>query len=162
MKLEREEFVKRFSHVFESSPWFAEEVYDRHGGQYQSADELADRFETLLMNETQSRQMALLRAHPELACAVRTDLTDASRQEQAGAGLDNCSQAEADAFASLNERYMARFGFPFIIAVRGLDRQAILERFSARIENDPGREFKTALREVCRIARLRINDACAR
>jgi OHCU decarboxylase len=107
-------------------------------------------------------QLALLRAHPELAgkLAIAGGLTAESSAEQAGAGLDSCTPDEFASFSDLNDRYGARFGHPFIIAVRGLDRAAILAAFAARIDNDPTTEFATALAEVHKIARLRLELLC--
>ena len=108
-------------------------------------------------------KLALLRAHPELAgrLAVAGALTADSTAEQASAGLDRCTPEEFAEFHRLNERYNARFGFPFIVAVRGLSRQDILAAFRARTGNDRETEFATALRQVHRIARLRL-EAMAR
>ena len=99
-----------------------------------------------------------LRAHPELAgkLAVAGGLTVESTAEQAGAGLDRCSPEEFARFTELNDQYGAKFGHPFIIAVRGLDRAAILAAFETRVNNDPSTEFATALAEVHKIARLRL------
>ena len=108
------------------------------------------------------RQLDLLRAHPELAgkLAIAGGLTAESSAEQAGAGLDSCTPAEFARFSDLNDRYGARFGHPFIIAVRGLDRAAILDAFESRVGNDRDTEFATALAEVHKIARLRLDLLC--
>ena len=103
------------------------------------------------------RQLALLRAHPMLA--RRAELTDASRAEQGGMGLDRLEAAEAEAFDGLNGAYQERFGFPFIIAVRGQrDRAAILAALNARMANGADIERAAALAEVARIARFRLDD----
>ena len=85
-------------------------------------------------------------------------LTQASSAEQAGAGLDRCSESEFSEFTELNDRYRAKFDFPFIVAVRGLTRESILERFRVRVHNDWDSEFDEALNQVHRIARLRIEQ----
>ncbi|NNE04447.1 MAG: 2-oxo-4-hydroxy-4-carboxy-5-ureidoimidazoline decarboxylase [Xanthomonadales bacterium] len=159
MKYDREQFMAHFGQVFESSPWFAESVYERHGGKIVSAFELAAQFEAALRRAGPEEQLNLLRAHPELACAVREDLTGESRREQAAAGLDACSKAEFKQFEELNRMYRDRFGFPFIIAVAGLDRHQILSAFQSRINNEHEQEFQTALDEVCKIASVRITNA---
>ncbi|MFQ5567816.1 MAG: 2-oxo-4-hydroxy-4-carboxy-5-ureidoimidazoline decarboxylase, partial [Paracoccaceae bacterium] len=103
-------------------------------------------------------QLALLRAHPDLAgkLAVRGELTPESTSEQAGAGLDRCSANEFEEFQHLNDAYKARFGFPFILAVKGHDRAAILDAFRRRAGNGRATELREALDQVHRIARLRL------
>jgi 2-oxo-4-hydroxy-4-carboxy-5-ureidoimidazoline decarboxylase len=103
------------------------------------------------------RQLALLRAHPELARPG--PLTAASTAEQGGMGLDRLAADEAAAFDALNTAYLTRFGFPFIIAVRGQrDRTAILAALSARLKHSPELEMAAALAEVAKIARFRLDD----
>jgi 2-oxo-4-hydroxy-4-carboxy-5-ureidoimidazoline decarboxylase len=99
-------------------------------------------------------KLALIRAHPELASRAR--MADASVEEQAGAGLDQCSPEEFAAFQRLNAAYNARFGFPFVVAVKGMTRGDILAAFEARLANAPEAEFEEALRQIHRIARLRL------
>jgi OHCU decarboxylase len=103
--------------------------------------------------------MNVLRAHPDLAgkLAIAGDLTRDSRQEQAGAGLDRLTPMEFERFTDLNTRYHAKFGFPFIIAVKGLTKDEILHAFENRIHNSRQVEFETACREVEKIASLRLN-----
>ena len=105
-------------------------------------------------------QLALLRAHPDLAGRLvrRGDVTDASRNEQASAGLEDCSDAEFEEFQYLNRRYTEKFNFPFILAVRGRHRTEILEAFNRRVENDVEDEFEEALQQVFQIARLRLRE----
>ncbi len=101
-------------------------------------------------------QRALICAHPELASRAR--MADASVQEQSGAGLDRCSPAEFEAFQRLNAAYNARFGFPFIVAVKGLTRADILAAFEARLANEPETEFATAIAQIHRIAGFRLAE----
>jgi 2-oxo-4-hydroxy-4-carboxy-5-ureidoimidazoline decarboxylase len=101
-------------------------------------------------------QLALIRAHPELASRAR--MAQASVKEQSGAGLDQCSPQEFEAFQRLNAAYNARFGFPFIVAVRGLSRVDILAAFEARLANDPEAEFAAAIAQIHRIAGFRLAD----
>jgi 2-oxo-4-hydroxy-4-carboxy-5-ureidoimidazoline decarboxylase len=105
------------------------------------------------------RQLALLRAHPELAgkAAVRGELTPDSTQEQSGAGLNQCSPAESARLRALNAAYNAKFGFPFILAVKGYDRAGILREFARRLECDRDTEFAEALAQTLRIARFRLD-----
>jgi OHCU decarboxylase len=152
------EFAAAFGALYEHSPWVAQEVFA--GGQVTSwdhPDSLHAACREVVLGAGHERQLALLRAHPQLAVR-QGELTSASQGEQTGAGLQHCSAAELAEFTDLNQRYLQRFGFPFIIAVRGLNRQDILEAFRARIDNPPEVEFRTALEQVCRIGRLRLQD----
>ena len=101
-------------------------------------------------------QLALIRAHPDLA--TKAKLTDDSTKEQAGAGLNTLSAEEFARFTSLNNRYRQRFGFPFIFAVKGATKHMILDSFEQRVENEPEAEFAMGLQQVCRIFRFRIED----
>jgi 2-oxo-4-hydroxy-4-carboxy-5-ureidoimidazoline decarboxylase len=156
-------FVAQFGSVFEHSSWVAEGVFEQAGDESLdisalTAEQLFQRFETVFMTAPRDRQMATLRAHPTLACALdeREQLTVDSASEQSAAGLDLCTAAEFAEFNRLNTKYSETFGFPFVIAVKGLDRQEILNNFRARVQHDSGQEFETALKQVCRIARFRI------
>ena len=105
-------------------------------------------------------KLALIRAHPELAgkLAIRGELTDASTREQAGAGLNLCSPDEFARLTALNSAYNTRFGFPFILAVRGHDRSSIIANMTQRIDNDCEVEIATALAQIERIAGFRLRD----
>lgn len=157
--LDRAGFVARFGGVYEHSPWAAERVHAQGlGAKDQSVAHLAGRLAATVDSASDAEKRALLEAHPELAgkLAVAGALTADSTREQAGAGLDQCTPAEFEEFQRLNAEYGARFGHPFIIAVAGLDRHAILEAFRRRIANTPDAEFATALAEVHKIARFRL------
>ena len=158
---DRTAFVARYGGIYEHSPWVAEAVYDA-GGADKASDPEALRAAMAAVVEAAEpeAQLALLRAHPDLAgrLALAGGLTAASSAEQAGAGLDQCSPEELARFQELNNRYTERFGFPFILAVKGKTRAEILAAFEARIDNDPKTEFRTALEQVHRIALLRLRD----
>ena len=157
--LDRAAFVEAYGGVYEHSPWVAEAVYDAGVGPGDdTAAVLARRMAQVVDAADGSIRLALLRAHPELAgrLAMADSLTADSTAEQASAGLDRCTPEEFAEFHALNERYTARFGFPFIVAVRGLSRQDILDAFRSRTGNDRETEFATALQQVHRIARLRL------
>jgi OHCU decarboxylase len=153
-------FIQAYGSVYERSPWVAEQVAET--GLQPADDEpahLAHRMAQIVDAAGVERQLALLRAHPELVgrIGLAQDMTHDSVREQAGAGLDQCSPEEFQRFHDLNHAYGARFGFPFIIAVAGLDRAAILENFSRRIHHDRDTEFEAALAQVHRIARFRLD-----
>lgn len=148
-----------FGGVYEHSPWVAEAIFDAGLSSAElSADVLARQMAAVVESAGEARQLALLRAHPELAgkLAVAGNLTDSSRQEQQGAALDKCTPDEFARFQALNAGYGLRFGFPFIIAVRGLSRTEVLQAFEARIANTKESELRTALEQVHKIARLRL------
>ena len=157
--LDRAAFVEAYGGIYEHSPWVAETVYDAGiGPADDTAAALAGRMGQVVDAAGDDVKLGLLRAHPELAgrLAMAGSLTADSTAEQASAGLDRCTPEEFAEFHTLNERYTARFGFPFIVAVRGLSRQDILGAFRSRTGNDRETEFATALQQVHRIARLRL------
>ena len=152
----REAFVGHLGGVFEHSPWVAERAYDRRP--FATREALHAAMVRAVEEAGPERQLALIRAHPELAgrAAVRGEMTDFSKQEQGGSGLLDCSPEEFARLQDLNRRYNEKFGFPFIIAVRGLDRAAIVEAFARRVENTREAEMAEALRQIARIAGLRL------
>ena len=155
--LTHEEFLARFGPVYEASPWVAEGVWP--AVEDRALDDLAALAAAMRAEvDAAPREMklALIRAHPELAS--RTRMADASVREQSGAGLDQCSPAEFGAFQRLNAAYNARFGFPFVVAVKGLSRADVLAAFEARLANDPETEFATAIAQIHRIAGFRLAD----
>ncbi len=161
--LNEAEFMAQFGGIYEHSPWVAATLWSQGlGPDDMQLSRFAARMRDIVEAGGHERQLDLLRAHPELAgkLAIAGGLTAESSSEQAGAGLDSCTAAEFARFSDLNDRYGARFGHPFIIAVRGLDRAAILAAFESRIDNDPATEFTAALAEVHKIARLRLELLC--
>jgi 2-oxo-4-hydroxy-4-carboxy-5-ureidoimidazoline decarboxylase len=150
--MNRDEFVARFGAVYEASPWVADAVWA--GDAPDDPEALPKAMRKAVDNAPREMQLALIRAHPQLA--VSGPMAEASVREQSGAGLDRCSAEELDAFRTLNAAYLARFGFPFIIAVKGLTRGEILAALAARLENDPEVEFATAIAQIHRIAGFRL------
>jgi 2-oxo-4-hydroxy-4-carboxy-5-ureidoimidazoline decarboxylase len=139
--------------LFEHSPW----VEARADARPSSGDRHADLM-AVVHDATPEEQLALIRAHPELAgkAAVDGSLTQASAAEQASAGLDRLTQAEFDRFHALNAAYFQKFGFPFIICVRVTDKAGILAAMERRLANDRDTEIATALDEIGEIVRLRL------
>ena len=160
-RMSRAAFVERFGKVFEHSPWIAEAVYDQGlGPDADTACGLHRRMVQVVRAAGRERQLELIRAHPDLAGRLGTagDLTHDSAVEQQSAGLNHCTPEEYRQFQALNGTYRERFGFPFIMAVKGRTRAEILDAFERRIENEPQAEFATALAEIERIALLRLED----
>jgi len=150
-------FVATYGGVYERSPQFAEAAWKsipHH--QLDTVEGLTHALKAAVDAAGKPAQLALIRAHPDLADRVKMSAESVS--EQAGAGLDNCSAEELAEFRSLNTAYKGRFGFPFIKAVRGFSRAEILAEFRRRAGNDPDTEFATALAEIHKIARLRLGD----
>ncbi|MNF52094.1 Uric acid degradation bifunctional protein [compost metagenome] len=157
--LSRAAFIAAFADIYEHSPWVAESVFAHGIGPEDDAIEhLHGRMARVLLSAGREAQLALINAHPDLAgkAAVRGELTAASSAEQASAGIDACSAEEFARFSELNAAYKARFGFPFIMAVKGSGRQQILEAFAQRLNNTPEQEFARALAEINKIALLRL------
>ena len=162
-RMTQADFMACFGGIYEHSPWVAAALWDEGlGPEDAKLAHFAARMRGVVDAAPHERRLALLRAHPELAgkLAVANGLTAESKSEQAGAGLDRCSPAEFARFTALNARYSDRFGHPFIIAVKGLDRAAILTAFERRIGNDAASEFAAAIEQVHRIALLRLEALC--
>lgn len=155
-ELDQTAFVALLGSVFEHSPWVAEEAWPLRP--FLGIDDLHAALCKSVVDAGEDAQLALLRAHPELAgkAAVRGELTAESAREQRGAGLDQCSPEEFAALQRHNADYVAKFGFPFIIAVRGHTRTSILAAMAARLQHTREDEFAEALHQVERIARLRL------
>ena len=156
--MDRDDFIERYGGVYEHSSWVAEEVES-----LVDADTDAETLATLMAdcvdNASADAQLALIRAHPDLAgkASIAGELTTDSTAEQASAGLDRCSREEYVRFQQLNTDYRDKFGFPFVMAVRDSSRAEILEAFQQRLGNDYDEEFEAALAEIHKIARLRLD-----
>lgn len=160
-RLARAEFVARFGGVFEHSPWIAERAFDLElGPAHDTATGLHNALCRIFRSASEAERLGVLTAHPDLAgkLAAARRLTEDSAREQAGAGLDALTDAERARFQELNTAYTARFGFPFILAVKGRSKDEILASFEARIGHDRAQEFRTACQQVERIALLRLQD----
>jgi OHCU decarboxylase len=154
-------FIERFGSVYEHSPWVAAAAYDAGlASDTDTASGLAKALAASVARGSADQKRALIEAHPDLAgkLALAKTLTADSTREQAGAGLDRLTPEELREFSELNDSYRARFGFPFIMAVKGKDKAHILAAFHARLTNDPDTETNTALVEIDRIAELRLKD----
>jgi OHCU decarboxylase len=156
----RDEFVARFGGVFEHSPWVAERAFDTTPDVSMTSDSVHEALVAPFRAASHAERLAVLRAHPDLAgkLAIAGGLTEDSKAEQAGAGLDRLSAAEHARFTGLNTAYTKKFGFPFIIAVKGLNKDDILAAFETRIDNSLEEEFETASAQVEKIALLRLRS----
>ncbi|WP_171209472.1 MULTISPECIES: allantoinase PuuE [unclassified Ruegeria] len=160
-EMDKASFVERFGGVFEHSAWIAERAFELElGPAHDTAGGVHNALCRMFRSATEEERLGVLTAHPDLAgkLAQAKRLTQDSTAEQASAGLDALTDAERAQFTDLNQRYTARFGFPFIIAVRDHDKASILLAFERRIEQDRETEFAEACRQVERIAEFRLRD----
>ena len=152
----RAEFTACLGDIFEHSPWIAEQAWEARP--FADVQALHSAMLAAVEAAGPQRQLALIAAHPELAGkeAARGTLTHDSTQEQRGAGLDQCSAEELQRLRGLNAAYRERLGFPFVIAVKGLDRYQIMAAMEERLQRDRDTELRACLREIGKIARLRL------
>ena len=157
-QLSEADFVKLLGGIFEHSPWVAEGAASARP--YNSVAELHAAMVRQIEGAGEQAQLKLIRAHPELAgkAAVRGELTDESTSEQAGAGLDQCSPQEYARLTELNEAYNKKFGFPFILAVKGYDRAGIIQQFERRLQRSVEDEKRESLQQIYKIGGFRLND----
>jgi 2-oxo-4-hydroxy-4-carboxy-5-ureidoimidazoline decarboxylase len=151
----RAQFVETLGWIFEHSPWVAERAYDMRP--FASIDDLHRAMTTVVTSANREEQLALLRAHPDLGTRAR--VSDASRGEQEGAGLDRLTPDEFERMSRWNAEYRDRFGFPFLFAVKGSTKDDILRALEQRRHAAMEAEFAEALRQVYRIARFRLDSA---
>lgn len=155
----QEGFVASLGHLFEHSPWVAGETWPQRP--FPSRESLHAALCATMRGADRDRQLALIRAHPDLAgrLAQQKQLTAESTREQASAGLDQLTDAELADFTRRNDTYQAKFGFPFIICARLNAKSAILTAMQQRVDHSLEVEFATALGEIEKIAWLRLEDA---
>ena len=149
----KEEFIKTYGGIYEHSPWIAEAAFEAGAD---TLETIHAAMKAVVNAASHEKKLALICAHPDLACMQ--GLTAASTSEQAGAGLNDCSPEELKEFGRLNVEYKQKFCFPFVIAVRGLHREAILKQFRSRLYNEPAAEFETALAQIHKIAGFRLSS----
>jgi 2-oxo-4-hydroxy-4-carboxy-5-ureidoimidazoline decarboxylase len=156
--LPRDEFIRAVGPVFEHSPWIAEATWPRRP--FASAEELHRALCQTVADAGEEKQLALIRAHPDLVgrAALAGTLTRESTNEQASAGLDKLTPEEVAWFQKNNAAYKEKFGFPFVICARLNKKEAILNGFKVRLQNSRAQEIKTAQEEIFKIAELRLHD----
>ena len=160
-QMSRTRFVERFGGIYEHSPWIAMRAFDLElGPAHDSATGLSNALARAFRSASPDERLGVLKAHPDLAgkLSLAKRLTPDSTAEQASAALDALTDAERTTFQHLNAAYVAKHGFPFIIAVRDHTKASILDAFQTRIANDTATEFTTACTQVERIAALRLKD----
>lgn len=157
--MNRTGFTTALGFAFELSPWVVERAWDERP--FESLEGMHAGMMAVLDAASTPDKLALIRAHPELAgkAAIAKALTAESHAEQASAGLDRLTPEEFERFHTLNAAYAARFGFPFIIAVRLNDKTSILAAMQARLAHDQEQEIAEAITQIGHISRLRLTDA---
>ena len=152
--LNKDEFISMFGVIFEKTQWIAEKLFDLKP--FKDKDDLINKMIQIYENSSNNETLKILNAHPKLA--VEKNLTEHSSKEQSRANLKNCTQEEYDEFKILNNNYEKKFGFPFIIAVKGKDKIEILNNFRQRINNGIELEFIESKKQVKKIALFRLEE----
>ena len=150
--LTKKEFLSIFGNIFEKSDWIADEVFNLKP--FKDSNDLVIKMMNIYENSNKEKIIKIFNLHPELA--IEKNLTSFSSKEQTGAKLNNCSKEEFEEFEKLNTDYKKKYGFPFIIAVKGKNKDEILNNFKQRIQNDFEIEFNEAKYQVKKIASLRL------
>jgi len=153
-KLSKAEFISIFGNIFEKTEWVAERCYESKP--YNNLDELVSKMMKIFENIEKERHLEILNSHPDLA--VEKKLTEDSKNEQKNASLNQCTDEEFVEFKKLNEEYKKKFGFPFIVAVKGKNKEEILNSFRQRITNNINLEFEEAKKQVKKIASFRLSE----
>ena len=153
-QLTKNDFIDIFGNVFEKTYWIADKTFNLKP--YKNFNELLSIFFKIYENSSKKDLLKIFNAHPELA--VEKKLTNESRKEQSNANLNQCNDEEFHEFQSLNLEYRKKFGFPFILAVKGKKKEEILENFRQRFENDANKEFNEAKEQVKKIADFRLKE----
>lgn len=162
--LNEADFVQRFGGVYEHSPWIAQQCHQKGLSEQENTPAgLSSVLQVVVAGASREQLMDLINAHPDLAgkAAVQGTLTDESTSEQSSAGIDQCSVEEFERFQRFNAAYKDKFGFPFIMAVKGSNRHLILAAFEERLENDAETEYQRAISEINKIARFRLDAIAA-
>lgn len=153
-QMTQSEFVEALGTIFESSPWVAKQAWLKRP--FTDIDTLHQTMVDGVNNNSYEQQLMLIRAHPDLG--TKAKMAEASVREQSGVGLDRLSSSEYERFQTLNQNYQDKFGFPFIIAVKNQTKESILEAFEQRLKNSVQLEQETALKQIAKIAKFRLED----
>ena len=152
--LNQGKFISLFGVIFEKTQWIAEKLFELKP--FKNKDDLINKMIKIYEASSKDEILNILRSHPKLA--VEKKLTEHSNQEQSRANLKNCTQEEFNEFTKLNSEYEKKFGFPFIMAVKGKDKIDILNNFRQRINNNIEFEFEESKKQVKKIALFRLEE----
>ena len=155
----KSEFITLFESIYEHSDWVIKNIIKDNSNFPITMNELKLKMKNEVDISSENLKLKLLRSHPELGIKKNeiSSLTQSSQEEQKSAGLDQCSQEEYEEIKSLNKLYKEKFDFPFIIAVKGLNRSDIINSMKNRVNNNYEEEFATAINEVHKIAKIRLD-----
>ena len=158
--INQDEFINLLESIYEHSPWVPIRLFSGKISKTIDKEYLYKKMKVVVNNASKTEKLNLIRSHPELGNKLqKTDkLTKFSKDEQKSAGLDQCNEEEFKILTYLNQQYTALFEFPFIIAVKGLSKNKIISEMKKRLDSSKEEEFETAMKEVHKIAKLRIYD----
>ena len=159
-KMEGKKIINLLKGIYEHSAWVPEKLLYENISEIKTKEELELMMKKIVDNSTETEKLNLIKAHPELGKKLqkKEKLTKFSKEEQKSAGLDQCSDEEFEILTNLNNTYRSKFEFPFILAVKGLNKNQIIDNMKKRVNNCKSVEFETAINEIHKIAQLRIKD----
>ena len=159
-KMEGKKIINLLKGIYEHSAWVPEKLLSENISEIKTKEELELMMKKIVDNSTETEKLNLIKAHPELGKKLqkKEKLTKFSKEEQKSAGLDQCSDEEFEILTNLNNTYRSKFEFPFILAVKGLNKNQIIDNMKKRVNNRKSVEFETAINEIHKIAQLRIKD----
>ena len=159
-KMEEKKIINLLKGIYEHSAWVPEKLLSENNSEIKTKEELELMMKKIVDNSTETEKLNLIKAHPELGKKLqkKEKLTKFSKEEQKSAGLDQCSDEEFEILTNLNNTYRSKFEFPFILAVKGLNKNQIIDNMKKRVNNCKSVEFETAINEIHKIAQLRIKD----
>ena len=159
-KMEGKKIINLLKGIYEHSTWVPEKLLSENISEIKTKEELELMMKKIVDNSTETEKLNLIKAHPELGKKLqkKEKLTKFSKEEQKSAGLDQCSDEEFEILTNLNNTYRSKFEFPFILAVKGLNKNQIIDNMKKRVNNLKSVEFETAINEIHKIAQLRIKD----
>ena len=159
-KMEGKKIINLLKGIYEHSAWVPEKILSENISEIKTKEELELMMKKIVDNSTETEKLNLIKAHPELGKKLqkKEKLTKFSKEEQKSAGLDQCSDEEFEILTNLNNTYRSKFEFPFILAVKGLNKNQIIDNMKKRVNNLKSVEFETAINEIHKIAQLRIKD----
>ena len=156
-KLSETEFTEVFGDIFENASWIAKKLYSQKP--FKNFQDLSEKMISIFDKADNESKLKILNSHPDLADKTKiAALTSDSNKEQNSAGLNQCTEEEFNEFKNLNDKYKSKFGFPFILAVKGRNKSEILTNFRKRILSDKKIEFYEAVKQVKQIASLRLKE----
>ena len=159
-KISKTKIIELLKSIYEHSPWVPERLFSNDVNEILNKEYLQRKMKSIVDNASKKEKLDLIKSHPELGNKLKKidELTEFSKKEQKSAGLDQCNEEEFEVLTQLNKQYRNEFQFPFIIAVKGLSKNDIINEMKKRVHNSKEEEFETAMKQIHKIASLRIND----